>query len=66
MTQVNQNTIISINPITLKVTGRPVDLEIRITVPLQSENFPVILFSHGGGNSNFLSSYKPGNWFRQK
>lgn len=60
MTQENQNTIISISPVSLKVAGRPVGLEIRITIPLQGENFPIILFSHGGGNSNFLSSYKGG------
>lgn len=60
MTHLNQNTIIAVSPIILKVTGRPVDLEIRITIPLQGENFPIILFSHGGGNSNFLSSYKGG------
>lgn len=60
MTQSNQKKIISVNPITLKVTGRPVELEMRITTPLRGENFPIILFSHGGGNSNFLSSYKGG------
>ncbi|MBT2622658.1 hypothetical protein [Chryseobacterium sp. ISL-6] len=60
MEQVHQNTILSISPITLKVTGRLVDLEIKITVPLQGGGFPVILFSHGGGNSNFLTSYKGG------
>lgn len=60
MTHSNQNPIISISPITLKVTDRVVDIEMRITVPLEGENFPIILFSHGGGNSNFLSSYKGG------
>lgn len=57
----NHKEIISISPITLKVVGRPVDLEMRITIPLHGENFPTILFSHGGGNSNFLSSYKGGS-----
>lgn len=50
--------IISISPIVLKVPNRLVDLEVKITAPISGENLPVILFSHGYGGSNFLSSYR--------
>lgn len=56
-----QNQIISVSPIILKAQNRPVDIEIRITAPISGENLPVILFSHGGGYSNFLSSCKGGS-----
>jgi dienelactone hydrolase len=56
-----QNQILSVSPIILKISNRPVDLEIRVTAPISGESLPIILFSHGGGNSNFLSSYKGGS-----
>ncbi|MDN3693245.1 hypothetical protein QWZ06_13600 [Chryseobacterium tructae] len=55
-----QNQIISVSPIVLKVPNRIVDMEICVTAPLSGDNLPIILFSHGGGYSNFLSSYKGG------
>lgn len=51
-----QHQIFSINPIALQVPDRVVDLEIRITAPVHGNNLPVILLSHGGGTTNFLSS----------
>ncbi|MEJ7558542.1 MAG: alpha/beta fold hydrolase [Pedobacter sp.] len=53
-----KNQIISISPIVLKVPGRKVDLEVKITAPVIGDKLPVVLFSHGHGRSNFLSSYR--------
>jgi pimeloyl-ACP methyl ester carboxylesterase len=52
------NPIISVNPIIFQVPNRQVDLEIKVTAPVNGENLPVIIFSHGHGASNFLSSYR--------
>ena len=50
--------IISFSPIVLPVSGRHVDLELKVTVPANGNNLPIILLSHGHGASNFLSSYR--------
>jgi predicted dienelactone hydrolase len=49
--------IVSVSPITLSSTGREVDLQIRITAPRTGKNLPIIILSHGHGNSNYLSSF---------
>ncbi|SEL31768.1 alpha/beta hydrolase family protein [Streptacidiphilus jiangxiensis] len=48
--------ILSQSPVTLTVPGRPVDLRLRVTAPATGTDLPVILFSHGHGTSNHLSS----------
>ncbi|KAK0703710.1 Alpha/Beta hydrolase protein [Lasiosphaeria miniovina] len=49
--------IISFSPVVLPAPGRPVNLELRVTVPaLGDGDLPVILLSHGMGWSNWLSS----------
>ncbi|MFK0114915.1 alpha/beta hydrolase family protein [Streptomyces sp. NPDC090994] len=49
--------VLSYSPVVLPVPGRPVDLQVRVTVPATGEaGLPVILFSHGHGPSNHLSS----------
>ncbi|KAL9089295.1 MAG: hypothetical protein Q9165_005863 [Trypethelium subeluteriae] len=48
--------IISFSPVVLHVADRPVNLELRVTVPSTSDVLPIILFSHGQGSSNSLSS----------
>lgn len=47
---------LSISPITVTTESRKTPLELRITLPLRGNNIPVILFSHGGGPSLYLSS----------
>lgn len=54
----SQTPIIAFSPIVLKVPGRHVDLEMKISAPASGDNLPVILLSHGHGASNFLSSYR--------
>ena len=58
----NQNSakaqIISVSPIVFKASYRQVDLEVKVTAPVNGVNLPVILLSHGHGASNFLSSYR--------
>lgn len=48
---------LSVSPVVLPISGRTVDLELRVTVPTTSDcSLPIILFSHGQGPSNSLSS----------
>lgn len=48
--------VVSFMPVIMKISGRPVDLEMKVSAPANGENLPVILLSHGLGYSNFLSS----------
>ncbi|SEB08365.1 alpha/beta hydrolase family protein [Pedobacter hartonius] len=48
--------IISISPVILSAPGRVVNLQVRITAPRTGKNLPIIILSHGHGNSNYLSS----------
>ncbi|ROO60653.1 chlorophyllase-like protein [Micromonospora sp. Llam0] len=50
--------VITYSPVTLQVPGRPVPLEVKVSVPATGADLPVILFSHGHGMSNFLSSLR--------
>ncbi|MFJ8433957.1 alpha/beta hydrolase family protein [Kitasatospora sp. NPDC094019] len=48
--------VLSYSPVVLSVPGRPVDLQVRVTVPVDGTDLPVLLLSHGHGHSNNLSS----------
>lgn len=48
--------VISINPLVLPAPDRIIDLHIRVSVPSTGTNLPIILLSHGQGQSNNLSS----------
>lgn len=50
--------VVTFSPVTLSVLGRPAPLEIKVSAPVAGVDLPVILFSHGHGMSNFLSSLK--------
>src|SRR5687768_10122528 len=54
----NRGQIMSVSPVIFKVPGRRVDLEISVSAPVTGKNLPIILFSHGHGASNFLSSFR--------
>ncbi|PSH65281.1 alpha/beta hydrolase family protein [Phyllobacterium sophorae] len=43
--------ILSISPITLPSPGRGVDLHVRVSLPIAGDALPVIIFSHGNGQS---------------
>ncbi len=47
---------ISVSPVVFQVPGRPRPLEMRITVPAQGRDLPIILLSHGHGPSFYISS----------
>ncbi len=49
---------VSFSPVVLPAPGRPVDLEMRVTAPATGRDLPVILLSHGHGNSNYLASLR--------
>ncbi|OBZ97151.1 chlorophyllase [Pararhizobium polonicum] len=44
-------TIVSISPITLPSPGRGVDVQVRVSLPIAGDTLPVIIFSHGNGQS---------------
>ena len=48
--------VLSFGPLVLPSPGRAVDLQIRVSAPVTGSGLPVILLSHGHGNSNHLSS----------
>ncbi|MEW9552664.1 alpha/beta hydrolase family protein [Nonomuraea sp. NPDC050783] len=48
--------VLSYAPVVLPVPGRPVDLQVRVSVPATGTGLPVVLLSHGHGGSNNLSS----------
>ncbi|MFK0152030.1 alpha/beta hydrolase family protein [Streptomyces sp. NPDC090493] len=48
--------VLSYSPVTLSVPGRPVDLQVRVSVPATGTGLPVVLLSHGHGGSHNLSS----------
>jgi len=50
------NSVYSFSPVVMTVPGRQVDLQIKVSVPATGSHLPIILFSHGHGRSNFLSS----------
>ena len=56
MTQ--QQQIMSVSPVVFSVPGRQVDLEVKVSAPVTGSNLPILVLSHGHGQSNFLSSYR--------
>lgn len=48
----------SYTPVVFAVPGRPVPLEMKVSVPATGTALPVILLSHGHGETNFLSSLR--------
>jgi pimeloyl-ACP methyl ester carboxylesterase len=48
--------VVTYSPAVMKVPGRPVDLEMKVSTPEGSDVLPVILLAHGHGMANFLSS----------
>ena len=56
---VNEATpVISYSPLTFDVPGRPVPLEVKVSMPAVGTNLPVIIMSHGHGPTYFLCSSK--------
>ncbi len=47
---------IAVSPITYSVPGRQVDLQIKVSAPVGDGKMPIILLSHGHGQSIYLSS----------
>jgi len=52
------NPIVSFSPVVLSVPGRQVDLQLKVSAPATGSDLPIILFSHGHGQSTFLSSLR--------
>lgn len=48
--------VISMSPVVLPAPDRIMDLHMRVSAPPTGDNLPIILFSHGQGPSNNLSS----------
>lgn len=52
------NQIISVYPVTFETSYRQVPLEVKVTAPVEGENLPVVLISHGHGAPWYLASYR--------
>ncbi len=48
--------VVSVSPVVLSAQGRAVDLQMRVSAPVTGRELPILLLSHGHGNSNNLSS----------
>jgi len=48
--------VVSASPIELSAPGRAVPLQVRVSAPVTGRDLPIVLFSHGHGSSNHLSS----------
>lgn len=48
--------VVSVSPVVLPAPGRPVELRVRISAPMTGRELPIILLSHGHGNTSYLSS----------
>ncbi len=55
--EARRSPVISIAPIVLPSLGRGVDLHVRVSAPVDGEALPVLVFSHGNGQS--LYAYGP-------
>lgn len=49
-------TVFTVSPVVLEIPGRPVDLQLKVSAPMEGNDLPIILLSHGQGYSNHLSS----------
>ncbi|MEV6236284.1 alpha/beta fold hydrolase [Lentzea sp. NPDC051838] len=49
-------TVFTVSPVVLEIPGRPVDLQLKVSAPIEGNDLPIILLSHGQGYSNHLSS----------
>jgi acetyl esterase/lipase len=50
--------IVAVSPVTLSGSiDRIVDLELKVTAATTGDQLPIILYSHGGGLANYLTSY---------
>lgn len=50
------NPVVTYSPIVFAMPGRQVPLQMKVTAPATGGNLPIILLSHGHGQSNFLAS----------
>lgn len=48
----------SVSPIVFSVPGRQTELQLKVSVPMTGADLPVILLSHGHGQSTYLSSLR--------
>lgn len=49
---------ISVSPIVFLVPGRESELQLRVSAPISGSDLPIILLSHGHGQSTYLSSLR--------
>ncbi|HLL59116.1 MAG TPA: hypothetical protein VK391_04405, partial [Allosphingosinicella sp.] len=45
------STIITLAPLVIPSTSRGADLQVRVSAPIEGERLPILVFSHGNGQS---------------
>lgn len=50
--------VLTYGPLVMKVPNRQVDLQVKVSAPSSGDSLPILLFSHGHGVANFLSSLR--------
>ena len=54
--------VISVAPLTLNSPGRGEDMQLRVSAPVKGDELPIILFSHGNGQSLFAYGPLANHW----
>ncbi|WP_353646933.1 alpha/beta fold hydrolase [Mesorhizobium sp. WSM2239] len=49
---------ICVSPIVFSVPGRETELQLKVSVPISGSELPIVLLSHGHGQSTYLSSLR--------
>jgi hypothetical protein len=50
--------VISVSPIVFLVPGRKTELQLKVSAPISGSGLPILLLSHGHGQSTYLSSLR--------
>jgi len=52
------NPVITLSPLVMPVSNRPADMHLKISAPVNGNNLPIVILSHGHGASTYLSSLR--------
>ena len=52
------NPVMTYSPLVIPVSDRPAEMHLKISAPVNGNNLPIVIFSHGHGPSTYLSSLR--------